>query len=198
MRILLLRHAAVPGSREGRYWGRTDLSLSHEGIGDARRTGSREDIHKVYTSPLQRARETARLFFPDARQIIVPGLSEMDFGEFEGKTADEMTDDPRYRKWLDNHCMTACPGGEDLPSFQKRAEGAFRGLVDRALLTQEDLLAVVAHGGSIRAVMHRFADPGKSFFDWAVPLAQGFDITVNPGFWEQEGLFSDFQLLLHL
>ncbi len=82
MRVYLLRHGATEATAEGRYSGRLDTPLSPAG---------RQALHRaafspqyVYVSPLRRAVETAALWFPEAKQIPVPELREMDFGLLRG------------------------------------------------------------------------------------------------------------------
>lgn len=125
MQAVLIRHGRTPGNDERRYIGRTDESLSARGKAEAEKAVRDFEQKKVYVSPLKRARETAAILFPNAEQIILPGLRETDFGSFEGKTADEMTDDADYRAWVDGMCLGTCPGGESRADVTRRAVEAF-------------------------------------------------------------------------
>ena len=49
-------------------------------------------VHRVYSSPLRRCTETADILFPSAELCVVEDLIELNFGEFEGKSVDELTD----------------------------------------------------------------------------------------------------------
>lgn len=51
---------------------------------------------------------------------VIPEWRETDFGIFEGKTAQEMEEDPDYRAWVDSGCRGPVPGGEQLAEFQAR------------------------------------------------------------------------------
>ena len=125
MQAVLIRHGRTPGNDERRYIGRTDESLSARGKAEAEKAVRDFEQKKVYVSPLKRARETAAILFPNAEQIILPGLRETDFGSFEGKTADEMADDADYRAWVDGMCLGTCPGGESRADVTRRAVEAF-------------------------------------------------------------------------
>lgn len=125
MQAVLIRHGRTPGNDERRYIGRTDESLSARGKEEAEKAVRDFKQKKVYVSPLKRARETAAILFPNAEQIILPGLRETDFGIFEGKTADEMADDADYRAWVDGMCLGTCPGGESRADVTRRAVEAF-------------------------------------------------------------------------
>ena len=59
---------------------------------------------------MTRARQTAHILFPQAEQIVVPGLREMDFGTFEGRNYIEMENDPDYRAWVDSNCESSAAG----------------------------------------------------------------------------------------
>ena len=94
MTIYLLRHGETIYNTEKRYQGQRDIPLSTKG----RAALCPADIRpaRVYVSPMTRARQTAAVLFPQAQQIIVPGLREMDFGTFEGRNYVEMENDPDY------------------------------------------------------------------------------------------------------
>ncbi len=168
MQIALIRHGETAYNQEFRYLGRTDLPLSPEGrakLGQAPFAANR-----VYTSPLVRTKETAAILFPGAELVPVEGLEEMDFGAFEGKNYKEMEHDPAYRAWVDGGCLGPCPGGEDKASFCRRVCGAFEGLLGAG----GDPLVIVAHGGTLMAIMERYAQPPKGYFDWHCPPGCGF------------------------
>lgn len=168
MLICLLRHGETAWNRERRYQGLTDLPLSNRGralLGQADFSPER-----VYVSPLLRARETAAILFPGAEQIVIPDFREMDFGVFEGRTADEMADDPAYRAWVAGGCTGRCPGGENLAEFSSRVWAAFAGLLE----TKPERLVIVAHGGVQMAILERYAEPHRDYFSWASPCGGGF------------------------
>ena len=95
-RVYLIRHGLTEGNRLRRYIGRTDEPLCAAGRA-ALSAAPLKGIETVYVSPLLRARETAAILFPHARQIVVDGLREMDFGAFENRSADDMKNDAAYR-----------------------------------------------------------------------------------------------------
>lgn len=177
MQITLIRHGKTAGNLERRYTGVTDAPLCPEGRAEAER--ARKDVTRstVYVSPLKRARETAAILFPNAEQIVVEDLHEMDFGDFEGRTADEMVNDPVYRKWVDDLCEGACPNGESQAGFRERVTRAFT----EALQTIDADALFVVHGGVIMAIMAELAEPKKDFYDWYTPNLCGYRATVRSG-----------------
>ncbi|MDO4807214.1 MAG: histidine phosphatase family protein [Coriobacteriales bacterium] len=173
MRLVLLRHAATAGNEEHRYVGmRTDEPLSRRGVEQCARFGTCTDVDKVYVSPMLRARQTAELCFPRARILPVPGLEEFDFGDFEGRTPDQMEHDAAYRTWVDGNCEGQCPGGESLKDFVRRTKDALFGLLRAANKRGEERVVVVAHGGTIMAAL-------DGFYNKHVGNCEGYEGTVR-------------------
>ena len=82
--ITLIRHGKTSGNREKRYVGITDEALSSEGELEIKtRAYPKADI--VFSSPMMRCLETAKIIYPDQEPIVIPELRETDFGRFEGK-----------------------------------------------------------------------------------------------------------------
>ncbi|MBQ9041754.1 MAG: histidine phosphatase family protein [Eggerthellaceae bacterium] len=180
MELTLIRHGQTPGNGEKRYVGIVDQPLSEAGCEQARAAGVREDVSRVYVSTLQRTHETASIMFPNAEQIVVEGIQEMDFGVFAGRTPDEMTDDPQYRAWVDSMCLEPCPGGESQAELTDRVCAAMESLLRDAADRGEERLVVVAHGGTMMGFLDRFGnDPSKRYWEWLVGNCEGYRINVT-------------------
>lgn len=181
MKVYLLRHGRTAYNAERRYQGRTDIPLSAGG--EAELVPAEFAPPVVYVSPLSRARRTAALLFPDARQSVVEAFTEMDFGAFEGRSCLEMENDAAYRAWVDGGCVGRCPGGESRPEFCRRVCGAFAPLVEQAAEQNLTELAVVAHAGVVMAAMERFALPERDYFDWNAPNGGGYVLAWDGALW---------------
>lgn len=179
MTVELIRHGETALQREHRYQGRVDVPLSPEGSAGLK--PAPQCPGRVYVSSLLRARQTAALLFPQAEQVVVSGLEEMDFGRFEGKNYRELSSDPAYQSWVDGFCLGSCPGGESKGEFCARVCAAFEALLEKAWARGEDSVTIVAHGGTQMAVMERFAIPRKSYFDWHLESGQGYRTEVTWG-----------------
>jgi alpha-ribazole phosphatase len=167
MNIWLIRHGLTKLGEEGRYQGALDIGLSENG-----RTALRKaefEPERVYVSPMLRARETAEILFPDAEQVVVSALREMNFGVFEGRSAQEMERDEDYCAWVEGGCRGRCPGGESLEEFSSRVCTAFEGL----LQTGEEL-AIVAHGGTMMAILSEQGEPERLYWQWQRPCGCGW------------------------
>ena len=123
--ILLVRHGATEWSENGRHTGRTDLPLIDKGRHQADRlppllaTLSEGALPLVFTSPLERAVETARRGVPGVEATVVDALAEYDYGKYEGKTSAEI--DEVHPGW--NLFKDGCPGGETLNQVVARCDG---------------------------------------------------------------------------
>lgn len=183
MQIYLIRHGQTPGNAARKYLGVTDEPLSATGVAAAKAAGSDAGVEQVLVTPLKRTQMTAALLFPNAEQIICPGLREMDFGDFEGRSAEEMRDDPDYRYWVEQTgCMGPCPHGDATMVFQRRVCAVFCREVEKAQRAGKDRLYFVVHGGVVMSVLYRFAHPQKSFYSWPLANCQGYRCEV---LWEE-------------
>jgi probable phosphoglycerate mutase len=148
----LLRHGEpnVFGRINGRLPG---VGLSDKGRGEIAAVAERfaaENIDAIYSSPLQRTRETAEIV---ADRLGLPvqyreDVIELDFGEWTGLTADEIRRDERWQMWANCRSIAAIPGGESWRQVQDRVVHA---LFDLQRLHPDDSVVVVSHGDVIRA-----------------------------------------------
>lgn len=181
VRLALIRHGLTKGNLEHRFDGITDRPLCPAGREELAEIGVFPAVERVYVSPLLRARQTAALLFPRAEQRVVKGLGEMNFGCFEGKNHAELEGDPLYQAWLDRP-ETSCPGGESVGDFNCRACTALLELLaaEKADGLRFPLLPVLSHGGTIMALLDRFAPEGKSVGAWKIPNGGGYLVTLRP------------------
>ncbi len=187
-KIHLLRHGETEANEKGLYIGRTDLPLSPAGLqGLLRlREGARyPGAARFFTSPLTRCRQTLEVLYPHCRQEVADGLAECDFGEWEGKSAAALQNDPRFGEWIAGK-RADLPGGEAAADFQARVTAAFSGIVQE-LMTSGDTEAVVCtHGGVIMLLMAAYALPRLEMHAWAAGAGEGFTLRITPTLWMRE------------
>lgn len=151
MRIFLIRHGRQSDARCN-----VDVGLSAEGRRQAELTAARMEhwgIERLYSSELLRARETAEILDSRLRVGvgIVPAFRELDFGDMQGLTDEEI--DARFsdfkqaqrRMDVDLHY----PGGENIADVVERVVPALRRLAEEGTGDA----AVATHGGVIRALV---------------------------------------------
>ena len=152
--ILLVRHGATDWSEQGRHTGRTDVPLLEKGRHQADRlppllaTLSEGALPLVFTSPLERARETARRAVPGVEATIVDALAEYDYGAYEGLTATEI--EAMQPGW--NLFEHGCPGGETLRQVTARCD-AFIAKLERTAARRTAI--VFTHGHLSRILTAR-------------------------------------------
>lgn len=185
MKVYLIRHGKTPGNQQNRYIGVTDEPVLKEDQ-ERLRKQNYPKAEKLFVSPLLRCRQTAECIYPGQEQLIIPRLRECDFGRFENKNWQEMTGDPEYQAWVDSNATLPFPGGEDPVEFRRRAcQGFLDGLKkcakDSADGRKTESAAFVVHGGVIMAVMERFAEEKKEFYEWHVGNGEGYEAEVELG-----------------
>jgi probable phosphoglycerate mutase len=156
-RIVLVRHGATEWSTNGRHTGRTDLALTAAGRDQARAAApllqtvlDRPDP-VVFSSPLQRARETASLMLPGCDPVVADSLAEFDYGSYEGLTTPQIFDrDPTW-----NLFRGGCPGGETALQVTARVDG-FIAKVER--MATGRLVVVFTHGHLSRILAVRLLE----------------------------------------
>jgi probable phosphoglycerate mutase len=119
--LWLVRHGATDWTRTGQHTGRTDLPLCADGRREAValvKPLDRQRFAAAFTSPLSRARETARIAgFADAD--VLDDLREWDYGAYEGRTTAEIrAEQPGWSVWKD-----PVLDGESLDAVGVRAAG---------------------------------------------------------------------------
>jgi broad specificity phosphatase PhoE len=152
-KVVLVRHGETEWSRTGRHTGLTDIPLSQAGEYKAQLVGDALagiPFGLVLTSPLGRARETARLAgFADA--IPDANLVEWDYGGYEGITSKEIAAQRGgpWTIWTDGVPAGETPG-ESAVDIARRAQ-ALRDRVQPALDAGEKVL-LFSHGHFLRAL----------------------------------------------
>jgi broad specificity phosphatase PhoE len=157
-RVYVLRHGETEWSRDGRHTSRTDLPLTEEGRQAARTAGQLLETLRgpdagpaaVWTSPRQRATETARLAGLEPLEIR-DDLVEWDYGAYEGRTTPEIREEvPDWTVWTH-----PCPGGETGAEVAARLDRVL-GDVERELPERDVVL--VGHGHAGRVLIARYLD----------------------------------------
>lgn len=137
--LYLVRHGATANNRarppriQGR---RTDPGLSEQGHEQARQTGralAAQPLSAVYSSPLLRARQTARAIArPRGLSVeLIEDLIEVDVGQWEGRSWEEIerTDPEAYQLFTADPGVHPYRGGENLGTIQARVVPAISRLM---------------------------------------------------------------------
>jgi probable phosphomutase (TIGR03848 family) len=152
--LLLVRHGntattgkLLPGRAPG-------LHLAESGVTQAQRAGERiaelKRVDAIYTSPLERARETAGAIgkATGLKPKVERGLLECDFGEWTGAELPKLMKLPEWRTVQRAPSTFRFPNGESFTEMQVR------------IVSTLDRLRASHHGGTVVCVSH--ADPIKA------------------------------------
>jgi len=192
IRLFLIRHGRSTWNATGRIQGQADPPLDDVGREQARRLAERlrdDPPVALYTSPLQRAQETAEIIGETLGLLVVPDerLQEYDVGDIAGLTWEQVVE--RYpdiaQRWAKAPEDIVFPGAEQGNSFQARVAAAFDELFARHT---EGPIGVVSHGGTIGRVPQppdRLAHLALTFplWQWVVEHRRGEpDTTTHRAF----------------
>jgi len=185
-RISILRHGMTEANEKGIYIGKTDLPLSPKGASEIASKMDEFDypaVHKVYSSPLKRCTETADILFPETDITVVDDLRELDFGDFENKSVEQLINNSDYKKWLKGGKDTRPPNGESLEEMTARTYTGLHNIIMDMMNEGITHSAVITHSGIISNMLSCFGLPKYSPQVLNAPFGEGFDIIVTAQMW---------------
>lgn len=185
--IHLIRNGLTDGNIAGQYIGQTDIPLSPEGvlqIKQMKEEYSYPYAEAVFSSPMARCTQTANAIY-GKQPIVIENLKEYDFGEFEGKTAEQLQDYEEFTAWLSGGPDAAPPYGESNAEFSMRIFECFIQIVNGLLKTGTTQSAIVTHGGVIMALLSAFGIPEAPMHEWRTPNACGYTVRITPSIWSR-------------
>ena len=171
--IYLIRHGKTEANEKHLYCGSSDLPLSPAGKLELQHL--HYDIQNVrfITSGMKRTEETLGILFGDVPHTQNPAFREVDFGNFEMHSYEELKDDPAYQAWIsgDNEANIP-PHGESGTQMKKRVLTAFADIPDGTVL--------ITHGGVIAAIMESlFPQEHKNRYEWQPKPGRGYMLADN-------------------
>ena len=185
-RISVLRHGMTEANEKGVYIGSTDLPLSDKGAAELAAKTDEYDyprVHRVYSSPLRRCTETAEILFPDTELCTVDDLRELNFGEFENKSIDELARRKDYNDWLRGGKDARPPKGESLEEMTARTYKAIHDVITDMMENGLTHCAIITHGGIISNMLSCFGLPKYDAKTLSCDFGMGFDIIVTAQMW---------------
>ena len=187
--IHLIRHGLTEANSDGKYIGATDVELSDEGIKrlkNLKDNFSYPKADKIFSSPLIRCQNTARILYPENEVLIENDFAECNFGEWEGKSAADLKNNENFVKWLNNSGEVTPKGGESLKDFSHRVLLAFEKLVENSVKNDYKDTVIVTHGGVIMTILAAYGLPRAKFYDWVVNNGCGYSIRIMPSLWMRQ------------
>lgn len=175
-RLVLIRHAPTPETGKKLTGRLPGVGLDDPGRDAAEATAAALaglPFAAVYTSPLMRCRETARIVAAPhgLRPIPYRSLIEVDYGTWSGRSLGSLTRTKAWRGLLRSPSRFRFPGGERLGEVAARSAAACEDLADAH---PDETIAVVSHGDVIKSALAHFL---------GVPADLYHRLVVSPASW---------------
>ena len=156
-RLLLIRHAEVESRYQHTFGGRIDMNLSARGRAQAKTLAGyleNKTFDAIYASPMKRVQQTLAPLLKNSApaQTILPGLREVDFGDWTGFNWEGVRKKFGVHPydWLDEIELGAVPNGENGVQFRARVESCLFEIIRRH---PGGTAAIFCHGGVIRMLL---------------------------------------------
>ncbi|RMH04230.1 MAG: histidine phosphatase family protein [Nitrospirae bacterium] len=158
-KVILVRHGETDWNRSGQIMGRLPVPLNARGREQAKALAhalKEQPIAAIYSSPVLRCLQTAQIISAvlDIPLFEEPGLTEVDFGQWEQKFWSELAHDPIRQELYRSPEVAHPPGGETLSEVQQRAVTAVTKVVDSNLTPYP--VMILSHADVLRSILGYF------------------------------------------
>jgi len=156
--VILVRHGQTDENVSGRISGQGPVPLNTRGQEQARLAAevlAPLGITHLFSSPLVRARQTAEFLAERLQKSIeeIPDLREVGYGDWEGKTFNEMRTHPVAHQVFHDPINATFPNGENLLEVQQRGIRVIEWVRNTY---PQGIVTVVSHGDVIRTALAHY------------------------------------------
>jgi broad specificity phosphatase PhoE len=156
--VILVRHGQTDENVSGRISGQGPVPLNARGQEQARVVAEALaplGVNYIFSSPLVRARQTAEFLAARLQQSIeeIPDLREVGYGDWEGKTFNEMRTHPVAHQVFHDPMNATFPNGESLLEVQQRG---IRVIESVRNTYPQAIVTIVSHGDVIRTALAHY------------------------------------------
>ena len=178
--LILIRHGETPYNRDRRYQGHRDTPLTKKGKRQTKEIALRlrnKPLDAIYSSDLKRTKYTAKAInrYHSLKVKTLPELREIDFGDWEGKTHDEIQRE--WRRLLDGWerepSKIKIPGGESIKDLAERVKSTIKKIIGNH---PDQRIAIITHGGPIRVILMDAL--GLGLDDWWKTITSNGGISI--------------------
>lgn len=187
MKLILVRHALTNDNQSNRLSGHIDSLISEKGkIQIEKITEFLKDIHidRIYTTTSKRTKDTVKKIAQLKSLEIIENefLKEISFGDFEGKTFDEIKVEypNEFQKIINEGYEYKYPNGESLiDSYQRVVKE-----IDKIILDNKDSTVLIcSHGGTIRnLITYLITNSYKYHWNFRIDNASVTILEIEDGF----------------
>jgi broad specificity phosphatase PhoE len=191
--FLLIRHAAQPFFDKCHAGRAPGGFLDERGHHDAQKLAQRLDgspIDCIYSSPRERTRETASAIAVRRSLELQEhaAIDEIEFGDWTGRTFDELQRDPEWPVWVEKRSVARVPNGETITAVQLRMVSAISALARAASNTT---IALVTHGDVIKAAIAHYLRMSLDALERFDIAPASISILLVEGTWSRVALLND-------
>lgn len=183
IKISLIRHGKTYANEKKLYYGFSDIDLSFDGIKELEKLKNEIKYEKpslFITSGLKRTIQTLKILYGNVDYVIDEGFKEMNFGDFELKSYQQLKNNEDYKKWIENIEENKIPNGENKKQFKKRVINSFNNLIKNSVKNSIENIVVICHSGVISIIMmYLFNEENKTFYDYLPSYARGYIIIIK-------------------
>ncbi|HPK86915.1 MAG TPA: histidine phosphatase family protein [Atribacterota bacterium] len=172
-RIILVRHGECQGNREGLFRGRSDFPLNENGFIQAKELGTelrKFEPVKIFTSPLSRAKETARIISKQCHiEIeICEEMNNIKLGPWEDKAKDFIARQypEQWAIWLSEPEKLVLTGMETLDEVQQRARKGLNNIIKNHA---GDTVIIISHRAVLKPLIASCLEMAKPYF-WRIHM----------------------------
>jgi phosphoserine phosphatase len=169
--LYLIRHGETEWNRTEVFRGRTDIPLNDRGLLQAQAASAyyaSAGIDAIYSSPLQRARQTAReIAAPHGLDVIIDErFTDIHCGLWQGRTLTDVQEHypDLYKTWEHAPQRMKMPGGESLQAVRRRSVAALKSVVDGS---KPGKIMIISHRVIIKVLILALLGLGNSHF-WQI------------------------------
>ncbi len=176
--IFLMRHGRIAGDGKKRFIGHTDVPLDESGRTQARtwhNACGAIPFGLIYSSALQRCRETASLVCPDRQINVDPRLNEINMGTWDGKSFEEIkaTMPLEFERRGQKMYHFRPPDGESFQDLFNRVYPFFTNNINKQPPHKRHRILVLTHAGVIRSVVCHLLRMNPATDLFTIPLDYG-------------------------
>jgi len=175
MEVYVIRHTQVDMPANLCY-GQTDVPLAHTFEKEAQILQQKlpENIEMIYSSPLSRCLKLAQFF--QKKVVSDENLMEMNFGDWEMKTWNEINQSEFGENWMNNFVHVATPNGENLLNLYRRTAAFLENLRQE----NHERVLLITHGGVIRCLWAYVLEiPLQNIFKMPVGFGEVFKLRLG-------------------
>lgn len=148
MKLVVIRHTSV-AVLSGICYGQSDVAVADSFNQEKEKTAAKIqslNFDAIYSSPLKRCKLLAEGLFEKEKIIFDERLKELNFGDWELQSWDDIYAEPKGKVWMDNYQTLPTLNGESYPEMVARIRVFFEELKSLNI----ENVAIVAHAGVIR------------------------------------------------